>query len=179
MRAAISTSEEPASQPVARVILPPPAESAPAAHGGHPAPTYVRAIESDAVYAPPKSEKTVSTHKVEGAVPSAAVAALPQGVERFDRCSGECDSRDPLIERASYPQGAPAPAYEVVGTPAPQEDNALFSLPKWEDGVEMVDRAKAAVVSAGTEAAGTLKKAVDGASDFATGLVRPGSASVQ
>ncbi|MDR6952135.1 hypothetical protein J2X65_001486 [Ancylobacter sp. 3268] len=180
MRTAISTAETPADQPMARVILPPPAEPAPAAHGGHPAPTYVRAIESGAVYAPPAAEKAASNHKVDDNSRQAGLATLPQGVERFDRCIEACDSRDPLIERTNYTEAAAeAPTYQVVDTPASKEGNSLFSLPKWEDGVEMVDRARAAVVSAGTEAAGTVKKAVEGASDFATGLVRPGSASVQ
>ncbi|MCB4770977.1 hypothetical protein LGR54_20415 [Ancylobacter sp. Lp-2] len=183
MRAAIFTGDAPAPQPVAQVVLPPPAEAAPDTHGGHPAPTYVRAIESDAVYTPPKIEKAVVNHKVDEAARKPTVAALPQGVERFDRCTDDCDSRDPLIERSNYTEAttatAAAPTYQVVDAPESQESNALFSLPKWEDGVEMIDKAKAAVVSAGSEAAGTLKKAVDGASDFATGLVRPGSASVQ
>lgn len=180
MRTAISNVDTPAAQPVARVILPPPAEPAPAAHGGHPAPIYVRAIESGTVYTPPAAEKTASNHKVDDSSRQTGLAALPQGVERFDRCTEACDSRDPLIERTNYTEAAAAaPTYQVVDTPAPQESNSLFSLPKWDDGVEMIDRARAAVVSAGSEAVGTMKKAVEGASDFATGLVRPGSAAVQ
>lgn len=162
MHGAVSVTEM-APESVAQVVLPPPAAMpAPAAHGGHPAPNYVRAIESDAVYTPQKIEKVVSNHR------DASLAALPAGVERFDQCSGTCETRDPMIVHTAYdapPAADPAPARS-------QEDNTLFSLPKWADGAALVDRATQATASAATSVVDTAKQAVTGVTDFAAGLVR-------
>lgn len=170
MHKAVSTAEAPAAPAVAQILPPPPAATPQAkARGGHPAPTYVRAIDPDAVYTPPKVAKTVENHEVAESARKVSAATLPEGVERFDRCAEDCDSRDPLIERASL---AASPTYEVVGTPAAQEGNPLFSLPNLANGVGLVDRAREAVVSAGAGAADGMKKALESASEFAAGLVR-------
>lgn len=169
MRQMVSVATEvPAPVAAAEDVLPPPAVSHDAAHSaGHPAPTYVRAIESDAVYAP-RVEKAVLTHKVEE---KTAEVSLPKGVERFDQCTGNCDSRDPMIARANDARMPIAPPPVAAVAPS-EEGKSLFSLPEWADGGKMIDHAKDAVVSASNEAVGTVKQAVSTATTFATDLIR-------
>lgn len=170
MHEVMSTASE-APAPVAQLIPPPPAiEVEPAHRGGHSAPSYVRAIEPDAVYVAPHVEKT-SLNQRSGA----KSVELPAGVQRFDDCGSACDTRDPLIVHTTY---APAPATpNASAAPAPQPaeqkaDNSLFSLPKWDDGVALIDRAKDATVSATHSAVDTARQAVNSVTDFAAGLVR-------
>lgn len=163
MRGAISVSETKAPEPLAQLVLPPPSAALQSAeHGGHPAPTYVRAIESDAVFVAQKAKKPLENHKVAEVSPT-----LPAGVERFDKCSGDCDTRDPLIVPVTY---------SIVTPPTPlaaqKEDNALFSLPKFEDGAALIDRAKEATASATTSVVDAARQAVTSVGDFAAGLVR-------
>ncbi|GLK70520.1 hypothetical protein KHC23_16985 [Ancylobacter dichloromethanicus] len=72
-------------------------------------PTMIRAIEPGAVYKPPHRTAKAATGTPRPAGAEAplssdiAVAALPAGVERFDQCGARCDSRDPMVTRASYP----------------------------------------------------------------------------
>lgn len=72
-------------------------------------PTMIRAIEPGAVYKPPHRTVKAATGTPRPAGAEAplssdiAVAALPAGVERFDQCGARCDSRDPMVTRASYP----------------------------------------------------------------------------
>lgn len=101
-------------------------------------PTMVRAIEPGAVYRPPQktakagavrevaARTTVAAAPAEAPLSSdIAVASLPAGVERFDQCGGRCDSRDPMVTRASYPvvvgaqQLPPNPAATPAAAPAP------------------------------------------------------------
>ncbi len=94
-------------------------------------PVLIRAIEPGAVYSPPQTgagaSKTVQT---------SAALALPAGVERFDQCGDACETRDPMIVRASYAVVAPA-----VSAPVSEaRETGPFGLPALPGAGEVVDR---------------------------------------
>lgn len=72
-----------------------------------PAPIETAAEADAAVPLPPaRPRATVPSGSKMGNV----AATLPKGVERFDRCTTACDSRDPVILATWTPSAAPAPA---------------------------------------------------------------------
>lgn len=112
-----------------------------------PVPVLVRAIEPDAVYRP----SARAAHGGAGAASSRALAiqangGLPEGVERFDRCGGSCDTRDPMIVRTSYPATGnnlgtgPTPvATSNPSAAAPTKAEGFFGLPPLPGPGEIVD----------------------------------------
>lgn len=116
-----------------------------------PLPELVRAIEPAAVYKPAVAEK-----KKPQEIAVKRAVALPPGVERFDQCQGNCDTRDPMIVTASYPV--------VMNQPAPrvEAESSLFGLPALPSPGEIVDR-----TVAGTRAAyGVVRQAVSSTIDL-------------
>lgn len=137
-------------------------------------PKMIRAIEPSAVYRP--TEKAAAKPvRPAGTVAATTPVSLPVGVERFDRCEGNCDTRDPMITHSSYPvlvsTSAPAPAASAPasGTPAPtapqaraEEDESFLGLPSLPSAGEIVDR----TVQGTSATYDTMKQAVSGAIDF-------------
>ncbi len=137
-------------------------------------PKMIRAIEPSAVYRP--AEKAAAKPaRTTGTVAVATPVSLPVGVERFDRCEGNCDTRNPMIAHSSYPvlvsTSAPARAASAPasGTPAPaepqapaQEDDSFLGLPSLPSAGEIVDR----TVQGASATYDTMKQAVSGAIDF-------------
>ena len=123
-----------------------------------PLPELVRAIEPAAVYKPTVAEKKKPQEVVEK-----RVAALPPGVERFDQCQGNCDTRDPMLVPVSYPAVANAPAARPLEPMRPLEaESSLFDLPALPSPGDLVDR-----TVAGTQAAyGAIRQAVSSTIDL-------------
>ncbi len=120
-----------------------------------PAPELVRAIEPAAVYKPAVVEK-----KKPQEVAVKREMALPAGVERFDQCRDNCDTRDPMLVPASYPVvlNQPAAPHAAVH----EAESSLFGLPSLPSPGEIVDR-----TVAGTAAAyGVVKQAVSSTIDL-------------
>ncbi|HEY9213398.1 MAG TPA: hypothetical protein VIQ29_11205 [Ancylobacter sp.] len=123
-----------------------------------PLPELVRAIEPAAVYKPTVAEKKKPQEASEK-----RLAALPPGVERFDQCQGDCDTRDPMLVRASYPVVVDQPAARPLEPMRSAEaESSLFDLPSLPSPGEIVDR-----TVAGTQAAyGVVKQAVTSTIDL-------------
>ena len=125
-----------------------------------PVPELVRAIEPAAVYKPAVADK-----KKPHEATVKRVVALPAGVERFDQCTGNCDTRDPMLVPASYPVVTNQPARS---SRAVEADSSLFSMPSLPSPGELLDK-----TISGTKAAyGTVEGAVSGAVTGVIGLVR-------
>ena len=123
-----------------------------------PAPELVRAIEPAAVYKPAVADK-----KKPHEATVKRVVALPAGVERFDQCQGDCDTRDPMLVPVSYPVVTNQPAAKPLEPMRPVEaETSLFSLPSLPRPGELVDK-----TVAGTQAAyGVVKQAVTSTIDL-------------
>lgn len=121
-------------------------------------PTLLRAIEPAAVYRPAVADK-----KKPSEVAVERVAALPPGVERFDQCQGNCDTRDPMLVPVSYPMAVSPTAAKPLEPMRPVEaESSMFSLPSLPSPGELVDR-----TVAGTKAAyGVVKQAVTSTIDL-------------
>jgi len=128
-------------------------------------PTLLRAIEPAAVYKPAVAEKKKPAHEVA----EKRVVAMPVGVERFDQCQGNCDTRDPMLVPVSYPPVAQPPAARPLEPMRTADaESSLFSLPSLPSPGELVDR-----TVSGTKAAyGVVEGAVSGAVSDVIGLVR-------
>ncbi|MBS9479226.1 hypothetical protein [Ancylobacter radicis] len=107
-------------------------------------PALVRAIEPESVYKP--SRVAAEPAKPAGK-PAVAVASLPVGVERFDTCGENCDTRDPMIVRTSYPVGSMSPSTTTAMPPAPApgpavvvQEEGFLGLPPLPGPGEIVDR---------------------------------------
>jgi len=142
-------------------------------------PTMIRAIEPSAVYRAPQAARAASgsVKPKPAAEASAAIehAALPAGVERFDRCEGACETRDPKIVQTAYPvlmespeataarvaAGPNAPPAPVIAR-ADEPTAGLLGLPPLPSAGEIVDR----TVQGTTQAYDSMKQAVSGAIDF-------------
>ncbi|MBB3772373.1 hypothetical protein FHS55_002985 [Angulomicrobium tetraedrale] len=153
-------------------------------------PGLLRAIDPTAVYHGGAEHKSSVAVVTSTAVPKHAAphvaTAMPAGVERFDRCEGACDTRDPMIIRASYQVGmtsadadsvvAPAGAHAVLAatpaavTPAPAapvveaESGGFFGLPS---AGAIVDR----TVEGTASAYGAVKNGAAAAVDSVRGAV--------
>lgn len=121
-------------------------------------PTLLRAIEPAAVYKPAVADK-----KKPNEVAVKRVVAMPAGVERFDQCQGNCDTRDPMLVPVSYPAVVNPPAARPLEPMRPVEaESSLFSLPSLPSPGELVDK-----TVAGTQAAyGVVKQAVTSTIDL-------------
>jgi len=117
-----------------------------------PAPELVRAIEPAALYKPAVADK-----KKPHEATVKRVVALPAGVERFDQCQNNCDTRDPMLVPVSYPVVTSQPAAKPLEPMRPVEaESSLFSLPSLPSPGELVDK-----TVSGTKAAyGVVKQAV-------------------
>lgn len=149
-------------------------------------PTMIRAIEPSAVYRPPQKPAVRAASRAEGAKQAKPVAAagqpeslspdavtmvsLPVGVERFDRCEANCDTRDPKVVRSSYPvvvgaqdvaPGPNTPPAPVLARAEP-EDEGFLGLPPLPSASEIVDR----TVQGTSAAYDGMKQAVSGALDI-------------
>lgn len=146
-------------------------------------PTMIRAIEPSAVYRAPQAARAAGSAKPRPAAEASAAiehAALPAGVERFDRCEGACETRDPKIVQTSYPAasypvltespeataarvaaGPNAPPAPVIAR-ADEPAAGLLGLPPLPSAGEIVDR----TVQGTTQAYDSMKQAVSGAIDF-------------
>jgi hypothetical protein len=144
-------------------------------------PGLLRAIDPAAVYQPNAPQKpVVAIVKSPAAKPAHAkrveqtASALPGGVERFDRCEGTCDTRDPMIVQASYSVTEPAaPAAAThASTPvvAAATDSESFSLPSAgeivERTVEGTQSAYGAVRDGAASAVDSVKRTLSGALDL-------------
>lgn len=126
-----------------------------------PAPTLVRAIEPSAVYRP-------QPHPASGAAPAAGAGhapaqliAYPAGVERFDQCTGNCETRDPMLGPIAYP------APQAQG--APEESGLLANTmiaPVISGARSMIDRTVDGAVSGTSAAYDAVKEKVSGALDL-------------
>ncbi|MDQ0510353.1 hypothetical protein [Ancylobacter amanitiformis] len=96
-------------------------------------PGLLRAIDPTALYrgaAEPASSVAVAAPAAVSAPKHAAphvAAVMPAGVERFDRCEGACDTRDPMIISASYHIGLTSAAADSVA--APTGAHAMLAAP--------------------------------------------------
>jgi hypothetical protein len=68
---------------------------------------------------------------------SETAMAFPSGVERFDRCSPQCETQDPLITGYSGPNLYPATAV----LPTSDQQEAEFSISPLKDAREILDKA--------------------------------------
>lgn len=140
-------------------------------------PGLIRAIDPRSVYhaAPVVLQADASARpSSKRHSPQHVAAAMPAGVERFDRCEGACETRDPMIVRTSYPIG-PAAAAEAAPAPLPVAAPVVASigLPALPSPADLVDRtvegtavAFGAVKDGTTAAVDTMKSAVDNAFAF-------------
>lgn len=142
-------------------------------------PGLLRAIDPAALYQPtPPSKPVVAAVKPAPVKPAPAkhvaetASTLPTGVERFDRCEGACDTRDPMIIQTSYSVAEPAAPRAAVPAPAPvvAEESEGFSLPS---PGEIVDRtvegtqgAYGVVRDGAASAIDSVKRVVSGAIDL-------------
>ncbi|PZQ83902.1 MAG: hypothetical protein DI549_06325 [Ancylobacter novellus] len=142
-------------------------------------PGLLRAIDPTAVYQPSAPQKpVVAIVKSPVAKPGHArhvdqtASALPAGVERFDRCEGACDTRDPMIVQASYTitePAQPAPKSQP-SAPAVAAASESFSLPSAGDivdrTVEGTQSAYGAVRDGAAAAVNSVKRTLSGALDL-------------
>lgn len=145
------------------------------------APTMVRAIEPTAVYRPGAtphegaSQGSASARSAETATVGireramshvadavAGIASLPTGVERFDHCGADCESRDPLVMRTTYVATATGVVRPdgIAGSRA--DDDNVFALPALPEAGELVDMG----VQGATAVYDSVKGAVSGVIDL-------------
>lgn len=183
-KAAQASAEESVRNLARLVAQPIELDEEPTQKGDRLLPTMVRAIEPSAVYRAPVAHAAkpakVSPAASVAAAETAAPAALPAGVERFDHCQGVCETRDPRIVRAAYPvlvespEAAAARAAPRAEAPRPdappalvtaraeEPETGLLGLPPLPTAGEIVDR----TVQGTTQAYDSMKQAVTGAIDF-------------
>lgn len=140
-------------------------------------PGLLRAIDPAALYQPtPPSKPVVAAVKPASAKPAlakhvaATVSTLPRGVERFDRCEGACDTRDPMIVQASYSVTEPLAPQAAAPAPVVAAESEGFSLPSpgeiVDRTVEGTQSAYGAVRDGAASAVDSVKRAVSGAIDL-------------
>lgn len=147
-------------------------------------PGLLRAIDPAALYQPtPPSKPVVAAVKPAPVKPAPAkltpakhvaeaANTLPTGVERFDRCEGACDTRDPMIVQASYSVTEPLAPRAATPAPAPvvAAESEGFSLPSpgeiVDRTVEGTQSAYGAVRDGAASAIDSVKRAVSGAIDL-------------